>query len=155
MKFYEIIALLVIIAVYIILFVFALIKLYRFKNGKTDNGEKTNKEGKLHKFVVRFLDWVEERKRKQKLKNEVRKRTLNKKSSSSNHKNQKSPRYTERTKCEPASLISKPKKHNGKCNGDCANCPPHYGYRHGRWYYGHNHIEGCEFGGNKGSGGRD
>lgn len=43
-------------------------------------------------------------------------------------------------------------KHNGKCSGDCANCPPHYGYRHGRWYYGHDHTHGCEFGGNKGSG---
>lgn len=40
--------------------------------------------------------------------------------------------------------------HNGKCNGDCANCPPHYGYRYGRWYYGHHHNHGCEFGGNKG-----
>ena len=49
----------------------------------------------------------------------------------------------------------KPKRHSGKCDGDCANCPPHYGYRHGRWYYGHDHVEGCEFGGNKGSGGRD
>lgn len=38
---------------------------------------------------------------------------------------------------------------------DCANCPPYYGYRYGRWYYGHDHIEGCEFGGNKGNGGRD
>ncbi len=45
--------------------------------------------------------------------------------------------------------------YNGVCDGDCANCPPHYGYRHGRWYYGHGHIEGCEFGGNKGDGGRD
>ena len=53
--------------------------------------------------------------------------------------------------------FSKPrkKKHSGRCDGDCANCPPHYGYRHGRWYYGHNHIEGCVFGGNKGGGGRD
>ena len=25
------------------------------------------------------------------------------------------------------------KKHNGHCDGDCANCPPHYGYRYGRW----------------------
>lgn len=50
---------------------------------------------------------------------------------------------------------SSKKKHSGKCDGDCDNCPPHYGYRHGRWYYGHNHIEGCVFGGNKGSGGRD
>ena len=50
---------------------------------------------------------------------------------------------------------SKHKKHSGKCDGDCANCPPHYGYRYGRWYYGHDHIEGCEFGGNKGSGSRD
>ena len=47
------------------------------------------------------------------------------------------------------------KRSNGRCNGDCANCPPHYGYRYGRWYYGHDHIEGCEFGGNKGSGSRD
>ena len=38
------------------------------------------------------------------------------------------------------------------CNGDCANCPPHYGYRYGRWYYGKNHSHGCEFGGNKGDG---
>lgn len=45
--------------------------------------------------------------------------------------------------------------HNGRCNGDCANCPPHYGYRYGRWYYGHDHVHGCEFGGNKGSGSRD
>ena len=46
-------------------------------------------------------------------------------------------------------------KHSGKCDGDCANCPPHYGYRYGRWYYGHSHTEGCEFGGNKNNGGRD
>ncbi len=39
-------------------------------------------------------------------------------------------------------------KHNGKCNGDCANCPAHYGYRYGRWYYGHHHTRGCELGGN-------
>ncbi|MDO5392431.1 MAG: hypothetical protein Q4F24_15255 [Eubacteriales bacterium] len=44
------------------------------------------------------------------------------------------------------------KKHSGKCNGDCANCPPHYGYRYGRWYYGHGHHYGCEFGGNRGGG---
>ena len=47
------------------------------------------------------------------------------------------------------------KKHSGRCDGDCANCPPHYGYRHGRWYYGHSHSEGCVFGGNKCNGGRD
>lgn len=41
-------------------------------------------------------------------------------------------------------------KHNGKCSGDCANCPAHYGYRYGRWYYGHLHTHGCEFGGNGG-----
>lgn len=40
-----------------------------------------------------------------------------------------------------------------RCTGDCANCPPHYGYRYGRWYYGHGHTHGCEFGGNKGDGG--
>jgi hypothetical protein len=45
------------------------------------------------------------------------------------------------------------KKHNGRCNGDCANCPPHYGYRYGRWYYGHGHMHGCEFGGNRRGGG--
>lgn len=44
-------------------------------------------------------------------------------------------------------------QHNGKCNGDCAHCPPHYGYRYGRWYFGHDHTHGCKFGGNKGSGG--
>lgn len=42
--------------------------------------------------------------------------------------------------------------HPGRCTGDCANCPPHYGYRYGRWYYGHGHQHGCEFGGNKGDG---
>lgn len=47
------------------------------------------------------------------------------------------------------------KRHNGRCNGDCAHCPPHYGYRYGRWYYGHDHVYGCEFGGNKGSGSMD
>lgn len=36
-----------------------------------------------------------------------------------------------------------------RCNGDCAHCPPHYGYRYGRWYYGHHHTHGCEFHGNK------
>lgn len=43
-------------------------------------------------------------------------------------------------------------KYNARCNGDCANCPPHYGYRYGRWYYGKGHQYGCEFGGNKGDG---
>jgi hypothetical protein len=47
------------------------------------------------------------------------------------------------------------KRHNGHCDGDCANCPPHYGYRYGRWYYGHGHNHGCVFGGNKGGGGPD
>lgn len=50
---------------------------------------------------------------------------------------------------------SKQHRHNGRCNGDCAHCPPHYGYRYGRWYYGHDHVHGCEFGGNKGSGSMD
>ncbi len=47
----------------------------------------------------------------------------------------------------------KKRKHDGHCDGDCANCPPHYGYRYGRWYYGHGHNHGCVFGGNKGGGG--
>lgn len=50
------------------------------------------------------------------------------------------------------SFGSSQKKHPGHCTGDCANCPPHYGYRYGRWYYGHGHVHGCEFGGNKGNG---
>ena len=54
-----------------------------------------------------------------------------------------------------SSWSSPKKKHSGKCDGDCANCPPHYGYRYGRWYYGHSHSEGCVFGGNKCNGGRD
>ena len=40
------------------------------------------------------------------------------------------------------------------CNGDCDHCPPHYGYRYGRWYYGHGHQGGCERGGNGGASGR-
>lgn len=43
-------------------------------------------------------------------------------------------------------------RHGRKCDGDCAHCPPHYGYRYGRWYYGHGHQYGCEFGGNRGDG---
>lgn len=42
--------------------------------------------------------------------------------------------------------------HSGCCTGDCAHCPAHYGYRYGRWYYGHHHTHGCEFGGNDGGG---
>ena len=38
-----------------------------------------------------------------------------------------------------------------RCNGDCDNCPSHYGYRYGRWYYGHGHQHGCERGGNGGA----
>ena len=64
--------------------------------------------------------------------------------------------YTETSKkCREEDLETPKKKHGERCDGDCKNCPPHYGYRHGRWYYGHNHIEGCVFGGNKGGGGRD
>lgn len=50
-------------------------------------------------------------------------------------------------------LDNKKRPHPGHCTGDCANCPPHYGYRYGRWYYGHDHTHGCEFGENKGGGG--
>ena len=42
------------------------------------------------------------------------------------------------------------KKDTGRCDGDCAYCPPHYGYRYGRWYYGKGHRYGCERGGNSG-----
>lgn len=50
-----------------------------------------------------------------------------------------------------AGALSSPhSSHQVHCTGDCANCPPHYGYRYGRWYYGH--VHGCEFGGNKGDG---
>ena len=45
-----------------------------------------------------------------------------------------------------------PQKHPNRCTGDCINCPDHYGYRHGRWYYGHHHTHGCEFGGHGGNG---
>ena len=43
-------------------------------------------------------------------------------------------------------------RHGGRCTGDCAHCPPHFGYRYGRWYYGHGPVYGCEFGGNRGDG---
>ena len=46
------------------------------------------------------------------------------------------------------------KKDSKHCDGDCANCPAHYGYRYGRWYYGHGHMHGCERGGNGGASGR-
>ena len=46
------------------------------------------------------------------------------------------------------------KKKSGRCDGDCANCPPHYGYRYGRWYYGHGHRHGCQRGGNGGASGK-
>lgn len=42
--------------------------------------------------------------------------------------------------------------HPGRCTGDCSSCPAHYGYRYGRWYCGHHHSHGCEFGGNDCSG---
>ena len=42
--------------------------------------------------------------------------------------------------------------HGVRCTGDCAHCPPHFGYRYGHWYYGHGHVYGCEFGGNRGDG---
>lgn len=42
------------------------------------------------------------------------------------------------------------KKKGSHCDGDCANCPAHYGYRYGRWYYGHGHQHGCVRGGNGG-----
>ena len=51
-------------------------------------------------------------------------------------------------------LSSEPRQHPGRCTGDCAHCPPHYGYRYGRWYYGHGHQYGCEFEGNGGASGR-
>ena len=46
------------------------------------------------------------------------------------------------------------KHHSRRCDGNCANCPPHYGYRYGRWYYGHGHMRGCQRGGNGGASGR-
>ena len=45
-------------------------------------------------------------------------------------------------------------RHSRRCDGNCAHCPPHYGYRYGRWYYGHGHQHGCERGGNGGATGR-
>ena len=44
--------------------------------------------------------------------------------------------------------------HSHRCDGNCAACPPHYGYRYGRWYYGHGHQWGCQRGGNGGATGR-
>ena len=46
------------------------------------------------------------------------------------------------------------KEDNGHCDGNCASCPPHYGYRYGRWYYGHGHRYGCQRGGNGGASGK-
>lgn len=49
-------------------------------------------------------------------------------------------------------LFGRKKKDPNKCDGDCAHCPPHYGYRYGRWFYGHGHMSDCERGGNRGGG---
>lgn len=46
------------------------------------------------------------------------------------------------------------KRDSGRCDGDCAHYPPHYGYRYGRWYYGHGHDLGCELCGNGGCNGK-
>ena len=46
------------------------------------------------------------------------------------------------------------KASTGKCDGNCAKCPAHYGYRYGRRYYGHAHQYGCERGGNGGRTGK-
>ena len=46
-------------------------------------------------------------------------------------------------------LDRKSRQHPGYCAGDCAHCPPHYGYCYGRWYYGRGHTHGCEFEANK------
>ena len=35
------------------------------------------------------------------------------------------------------------------------NDSPHYGYRYGRWYYGHGHTYGCDHCDDKDSGGKD
>ena len=56
--------------------------------------------------------------------------------------------------CKRGSSTSPKKKDTGHCDGDCANCPPHYGYRYGRWYYGHAHQHGCQRGGNGGASGK-
>lgn len=56
-----------------------------------------------------------------------------------------------------STLLSAPKTAANKrkhCDGDCANCPPHFGYRYGRWYYGRGHQYGCMRGGNGGAKGK-
>lgn len=50
--------------------------------------------------------------------------------------------------------VTAKRQNSHHCDGNCANCPPHYGYRYGRWYYGHGHQYGCERGGNGGASGK-
>lgn len=50
--------------------------------------------------------------------------------------------------------LASDRKGSHDCNGGCDHCPAHYGYRYGRWYYGHGHQGGCERGGNGGASGR-
>ena len=55
------------------------------------------------------------------------------------------------------SVFPREEKHphdNGRCDGNCDTCPAHFGYRYGRWYYGHGHQWGCEYGGNGGASGK-
>ena len=111
----------------------------------------------LPKLAARILDWAEESKRKNAAAKEKRKAASmsGSRGGSSSDRRKPTSTYTRANKRSAFSTNGKSKKHSGKCDGDCKNCPPHYGYRYGRWYYGHGHIEGCEFGGNKGDGGRD
>lgn len=53
-----------------------------------------------------------------------------------------------------AASVSAKKRDPHRCDGDCEHCPPHYGYRYGRWYYGHGHQYGCQRGGNGGAKGK-
>ena len=54
-----------------------------------------------------------------------------------------------------AFFFDTPKKKGFKKGEKCAKGKRHYGYRYGRWYYGHNHVEGCEFNDSTCSGGND
>lgn len=127
------------------------------RRAKREHGDNVEPKDYLPRIAVRILDWAEESKRKNAAAKEKRRAASMSRSRDSASSNRRKPTstYKRANKCSAFSANGRSEKHSGKCDGDCKNCPPHYGYRYGRWYYGHSHTEGCEFGGNKCDGGRD
>lgn len=55
---------------------------------------------------------------------------------------------------DPGGTGKKGENNKDICDGDCASCPDHFGFRHDKWHFGHGHEEGCERDGNGGADGK-